>query len=124
MERERLKTLLWPVGGAFNRYYKNFEQRVNTLDPETIEQELQAPTYKHQLREMFLRLGIGLALFTGIASFVKSIPSEQTAIYTAYLFSMPLQYIATILPSVTRSIMIETEQQILQQELAKRQQLN
>lgn len=113
--------MIWPFGNAFNRYYGNFEHRACLLDPTTIEQELSSSTYKHQLREMFTRLGVGLALYTGISILVRANSADQPLISAAYMLSVPLQCIAIILPSVTRNIMIGTEQRILQQELAKKQ---
>lgn len=121
MERDRLKTLFLPFkDNGFKGYYQRFEQRAQNLDRSDLEAKLQSPTYKHQLREMFIRLGVGVAVFYGIKTFIQPLP-ELTPLHWAYLFSLGPQYIAIILPSVTRNIMIETEQKILQKELAKRQ---
>jgi len=119
MERERLKTLFIPFkDGWFNGYYQRFEQQAQNLDRSAIEQQLQTPTYSHQLREMFARAGIGFAIFYGINKLIQPAVDDNIPLQLAYLFSVGPQYMAIIGSSVTRSIMIQAEQKILQRTLA------
>ena len=121
MERERLKTLFWPFQeNRFEGYYQRFEQRAQTLEKLDLERELQSPTYRHQLGEMFLRAGVGMTIVIGLYKLVESLTEPTSTARIVYLFSLGPQCLATILPSATRSMIVQTEQKILQRELARR----
>lgn len=119
MERDRLKTLFWPFGNRFDKYYNRFEQRTQNLDKSAIEQQLSAPTYRHRLRDMSVRCGVGFLIAFGVSKLIPP-ASESTLLHAMYLISLGPQALAIALQSATRSIMIQSEQRILQKELARR----
>ena len=126
MERDRLKTLFWPLGrNSFSNYYRNFERRAQGLGRADIESQLVAPAYTHQLREAVVRTGVGMALVIGLAKAVESLTEPASTARILHLLSLGSQWLAAIIPSATRGFMIQTEQKILQAELERRQaQLN
>lgn len=118
IEGERLKALFWPF--RMSEYFKRFEQKAQSLDESSLENELSAPTYRHKLRDMMIRGTVGLSIVYGISTIVKP-TSELTLFHWIYMFSLGPQALALSLLSATRAIMIQNEEKILSAALTSRQ---